>query len=276
MGRYFLDNDQIVDKASISIDHPALLNGDGVFTTLIIKEGRIEFLDLHLERLKKHAAFLNISFEKISKKLLSSFVIKTGADRGIWKCKIVLIPDKPYLQSSKRSSRYLAFLEPIELKTGPLSLCVYPEEISGPLSRIKTLSYIERHYLVGYAIDKGFDETLLCYKGFITEAAFANFFWIEKDTLFYPPKTLPYLFGITLSQVIEAAKTIGLNVREKNISIGQLSPDCHCFLSNALMGFCSVIQIESTSFSREKGLESSLKDAYDSLALQKALLIGAK
>ena len=199
---------------------------------------------------------------------------KSGADKGLWKCKIVLIPDAPYLQSSKRNvQRTLVFLEPIKPKDKFLSLCVYPEEIAGPLSRVKTLSYIERHYLVRYAKDRGFDGSLVCYKGFITEAAFANFFWIEKDTLFYPSKTLPYLFGITLSQVIEAARNIGLKILEKQCLIKDLPTEGHCFLSNALIGFCPVIKIETTSFLREKELENSLKRSFECIALEKSFFI---
>lgn len=277
MTKYFLDNDLIVSEAHFSVHDPALLNGDGVFTTLIVKEGRVEFLDLHLERLKRHAAFINLSFESFSKKNLADLLIKSGADRGIWKCKIILIPDKPYLQSSMRKTgRILVFIEPTELDIGPKSLCLYPEEVAGPLSRVKTLSYLERHYLSHYAKERGFDEALVCYKGFITEAAFANFFWIENDTLFYSPKTFPYLFGITLSQIIEAAKKIGILVSEKKISLKDLSTNSHCFLSNALKGFCSVSNIEAISFSRNKTFEDSLRVSFENLAKNKSFVVKKK
>lgn len=272
MGRYFLDNGKIVSQATLPIDHPALLSGDGIFTTMIVREGRLEFYDLHMKRLKKHAAFINLSFKPISKELLISFIKANEAQVGVWKLKILLLPDLPYLSLEERKvERVIVHIESIVPQKGSLSLMSFSEEVSGPLSRIKTLSYLERNYLVGEAKKKGFDDVLVSSQGCVTEAGFANFFWIENKTLFYPPKTLPYLFGITLSQIIKAAKDIGLVIIEKEISLKDLKTDHFLYLSNSSMGFCPIEKIDNLLFSIDENLENSLREAFYKIRQEKSL-----
>lgn len=277
MGKYILDNNTIVENASISVTHPALLNGDGLFTTFLIEDGRAIFFYEHQDRLRKQSSSLRMDFKGIALPYLKTLISKNKAKKGLWRAKIVLLPDRPYLSinsNEKREiDRTLIFLEPYEKKEGPVSLCLFDQEVLVPTKSLKTLSYFHRHYIMAYALKKGFDDALVSYQGALLETAFANFFWIEEDTLYYPPKGLPYLLGITLSQTLDAAKTIGLKIVERKTSFEELDPKYPVFLSNALMGLRPVSKIEAIFFQRYFVLEERLQAAFTNLCKERSILL---
>lgn len=274
MKSYLLENNHVVEKATISVTHPALLSGDGLFTTFLIQEGKAYFLNDHIERLKLQSNSLRLLFQEISLEALKALVKKNKAYKGSYRAKILLLPESPFLSSTNKKRRVektIVFLEPYQRKEAPLSLCLFNEEVQVPTNGLKTLSYLHRHFIMAYALQRGFDDALVSYKGALLESAFANFFWIDKETFFYPPKTLPYLLGITLHQILEVAKSIGLYVVEKKTTLEDLNPNCSVFLSNALMGVSPIRAIENGIFTRNLFLEKKLQESFLDLCQRKAI-----
>ena len=59
--RFWLDGDFHADPNCLSISDRGFLLGDGVFETMLVKEGTPAFLAWHLERLRKGLKALSIS-----------------------------------------------------------------------------------------------------------------------------------------------------------------------------------------------------------------------
>lgn len=268
MGTIILKNNSFISEGSISLLDPHIFTGDGVFSTLMVKEGKVEFFSLHKMRLENHCKELNILCPLIDPQSIAELIEKNNAKNGTWKLKLIVFPKVEYLKNltSLRQGDLYAILFPLEeMKKLFLTLCTYPEDVIYPFSKIKTVAYLHRHFLKGYAYKKGFDDVLVLYKEVILESSFANVFWIENKTLFFPNHSLPYLFGITLSKIIEAAKNIGFSIKEKEAKLADLTNSTLIFLSNSLIGFCPVKRIDDREFSIDSILQKKLQESFDEI-----------
>jgi branched-subunit amino acid aminotransferase/4-amino-4-deoxychorismate lyase len=191
-------------KACVSIEDRGFLFGDGVFTTLKVEEGMPEQWELHLERLFKQCAVLNIIPPKLSILIVQELIEKNRALSGIWKLKIIITGGKgsSHHMRLRPYGSFLAMLSPYTPNLHPLRVCRYPYPIESPLARLKTLSYVQQLMVKQYALDREFDDALVVSsEGYVLESAFANVFWKEEGQLFTPSLSLPLLPGTRLQSL---------------------------------------------------------------------------
>ena len=276
MGICFLNNrffDE--EKALIPAVDRGFLFGDGVFTSVLVEEGRIVFIEDHLNRLEDHAQKIGIEPPNICLDLIRELVKKNKATSGRWRLRLTMTGgNNPELSLPfRKMGRFFMLLRPISIASeDPLRLCIYPEKVSVPLAKIKTLSYLDRVWFRNFAIKKGFDDSVvLDPERYILEASMANLFWIQKKTFHYPDETLPYLMGITLKYLIRAARIIGLNIKEKK-AVPEDLDGSFLFLSSSLSGFRPIKQIENQSFKRNSEIESALREEFNKLILKNSLI----
>ncbi|MGE5542641.1 MAG: aminotransferase class IV, partial [Bacillota bacterium] len=65
-------------------------------------------------------------------------------------------------------------------------------------------------------------EAILVRDGFVTEGASTNTFIVESGVIVTPPLTNYILGGVTRAAVIEAARSLGMDVREESIPVERL------------------------------------------------------
>ena len=117
---------------------------------------------------------------------------------------------------------------------------------ASPASRLKALAYLDNVLARREAKAAGADEGLMLNtKGEIACAAAANVFWIVGDALFTPALDCGVLEGIFMrAQVIDAARRLGLSVRETGAPREALDRAEAIFLTNSLIGVRAVSHLD--------------------------------
>ena len=70
------------EKATISIHDRGFLFGEGIFTTIRICDGRVEFLQQHLSRLQEQALFLNMDISPFNLDWIPELIEINQAKKG--------------------------------------------------------------------------------------------------------------------------------------------------------------------------------------------------
>lgn len=253
--------------------HPSINRGfllaDGIFTTLKVSEGNIFFFDAHCERFSRHCQVMGFLPPKVELSAIFKLIELNHAHEGIWRLKI-LATAQAFQEGAlglREAECHAMILEPyLEEKKAVCSLKTYPEPIVTPLSRVKSLACAARFRVVEDAKRHGCDDSLvLSPEGYITETAFANFFWREGNCLKTPSSALPLLWGVTLQFVEKAAKQLNLDWQEVKRRPAEIPKDAQLFVCNSLKGILPVISYDYTPFARDHAFEKQLQDEYDKL-----------
>lgn len=219
----------LADRASISIKDRGFLFGDGVFTSVKVENGRLLHWDRHCERVTAQCKTLHILPPDIKQSKVEELIERNGAEQGVWKLKIVITGgiDSRLSLPTRTYGTYLVTLEKYEMPEGKAKLCRYPYPIESPASSLKTLAYLPRLMVKQYALERGFDDAVVCSsKGWVLESAFSNLYWEEGGAVFTPMSTLPLLAGTYLTSID--------HLKEERITYEQLKEKQAVFICNAM------------------------------------------
>ncbi len=89
MERWVFLNGQICleQDAKIPINDRGFLFGEGIFTTIRVRQGKCEFLQSHLKRLEEQAKNLNFDISHLQFDWISKIIQYNKAYEGIWRLK---------------------------------------------------------------------------------------------------------------------------------------------------------------------------------------------
>ncbi|GAB4186383.1 MAG: branched-chain-amino-acid transaminase [Simkaniaceae bacterium] len=268
MEPFVLFNDQVVEKEKVCISpfDRGVIFGDGVFTTILIENGKPVFFDAHQKRLHEQAKSLHIKAPLIAKEHIYDLIAKNNARFGNYRLKIVIMGGSVDVKGfeKRQAGALFGFLEPYEKKNKPLRVSIYPDPVETPIARFKTLSYLHRFILFDWAKERGVDECLIKNsEGILLEGVFSNFFWTCESNFYYPDPRLPLLHGITIQALQKIAENLGMQAKPVKAGLDQIPQEAHIFLTNSLMGFLPVTEIDNKQFPRNPHLEKVLKENFE-------------
>jgi len=249
-------------QARISPFDLGFLYGYGLFETMRAYSGRIFRLDSHLERLSKSAQLLglpldafdlkNACYDTLKANNLSDARIRLTASIGEGEA----IPDPPrnprptvlvvatsYTPPSAEAYRngYKAVVSSIR------------QNSQSPLSRLKTVNYLNQLLAMREAKEKGAGEAILLNeRGFLCEGSTSNIFLISKGNLITPSEESGCLPGITRQVVIELAKELGLKVAEREVRLEELLNADEAFLTSSLIELMPLTEVNGKPIDRGK------------------------
>ncbi|MEQ8371222.1 MAG: aminodeoxychorismate lyase [Alphaproteobacteria bacterium] len=246
-------NDGLVaaDTACISPADRGLLLGDGLFETLLVRDGRIAFAARHLDRLARGAATLRIplppraSLEQALRATVAANAPTGGAalrltvtrgpgGRGL------AVPDTTVPTLLVTCAPLAAGGEPAHL-----AISDYRRNETSPLSAIKSLSYLDAVLARAEALDAGCDDAVLRNAaGNLVCASAANLFAVIRGTLVTPPLSDGPLPGTVRAVVLERATIAGIAVNEATLALAALDGAEEVFLTNSLIGLRPVHSVE--------------------------------
>jgi 4-amino-4-deoxychorismate lyase len=200
---FFLSEEQ----ACIPITDRGFLFGDGTFTTIRVAQGRVEFLQAHLERLTEQCQVLDIIPPEIKVSWIQELMNRNNAFEGVWRLKILVTGgQETALKLPVRSNgQLLITLKPYSMPPStPCRLCLFPDPIHRPFSSIKSLAYLDRLAVNDYADKKGCDDAIVVsHEGFLLETAFSNVFGFDGKSIWIPDPQLAYVKGTLLKIIRE-------------------------------------------------------------------------
>jgi 4-amino-4-deoxychorismate lyase len=249
----------LVNGQSTGVD-PAdrgLAYGDGLFETMAASDGRIRWLDLHLERLEEGCRRLEIPAP--SRSLLAHEIGANCPAHGRAVVKLIVTrgsgargysPPEPatptrvlgisqwpdYPQSYYRDG--------ISVRTCRLRLAENPA-----LAGIKHLCRLE-HVLAqlelrGSAVQQGL---LLDASGYVAGGTSSNVFVVAGAELGTPGLARSGIKGVMRRAVLDAARGLGIRATERDIAPAELLAADEVFMTNALFGIWPVTELDGRRF----------------------------
>lgn len=211
--------------------------GIGLFETIRIKNGQLEYLEKHLERLMSSIDALDLSYDVSHETLgkgLQAYCQEIKYDNGV--VKLVIADTSPQVTMSHRINPYKK--EDYE-KGFKVSVSDIKRHSSNPLLQHKTTNYW-LNILVKNKADTSEEILFLNEKDEVTEGCVSNVFMIKNGLVKTPAISSGLLNGIMRQEIISTCKSLSIEVEEASINMDMLLDADGLFISNSLMGVMPV------------------------------------
>jgi len=277
-GRIWINGDLLpADEAAISTADRGLLLADGLFETLLARDGRIVRLDRHIMRLAEGAGVMRIPlpFETRTLRAAARETLEANglltAERASLRMTLTRGPGQRGLALPQSPAPTL-MISAAPAPPPPESLTVTVSSVrklaTSPASPLKTLNYTDNVMARMEADAAGCDEALMrSADGGIACASIGNVFVMHGEQVTTPPDDGAIRAGITRNDVVALAEAGGLTMSQTPISRDDLISADEVFLTNSLWGICPVTAIDGVSLARgpvTKRLAQALDDAWAS------------
>jgi branched-chain amino acid aminotransferase len=232
--------------------------GDGVFETMRATKGGIVRLRDHVKRLNASAATIRMPMplddESIRLALFTTLqrnglaesdaILRLSISRGRSAQRGVL-PDPAGVPTIViRAMPFMTFPASKYLTGFRVILSSIRRNETSPLSRIKSLNYLDSIMSRVEAAETGVDDALMLNtRGHVACASASNLFIVTARGLVTPNLDSGVLAGVTRGLVLEQARALGLRVEEGIVTSRRLCASREAFLTNAAMGLMPVVEI---------------------------------
>jgi branched-subunit amino acid aminotransferase/4-amino-4-deoxychorismate lyase len=233
-----------VGEARLSIAHPAVQSGRGLFETLALREGCGLELDPHLERLLAGVAVLGIVAPS-HRELRDTAVEAAGGDApALGWLKIVVVDERSFV--------FRGPIDPAEVgRNVSAVLLPWRRNEKGPLDGLKTLNYAGNVVGLEHARGRDADEGLwLNSRGHLAEGCASNLFVVRGGSLFTPSERDGILPGVVRGLVLAAARRLGLPVHEGRLRLPRLERAAEAFLTSSVRGVRPLVRFEGRPVGR--------------------------
>jgi branched-subunit amino acid aminotransferase/4-amino-4-deoxychorismate lyase len=229
---------------AMPLDDRGLLLGDGLFETLLWRDGELIAAAAHWARMAAGAAVLGLpapSLERFAD-LAAQSVRDAGPAGGRVAVRVTLTAGsggRGLERPAELQPRLFATAAPSPRPEAPASLTIASvrRNDASPTSRLKTLAYLDNVLARREARAAGADEAvMLNTRGELACAAAANLFWIEAGALVTPADETGCLPGVMRAQVIAAAQALGIETRSARVGVDALERAEAIFLASSLIG----------------------------------------
>lgn len=234
-----------------------LLYGYGLFETMRAYRGRVFRIDAHEARLRDGARVLGLDVPFDGDELrrgIDAVLDRNGLAGVDAAVRLTLQGDPPpdgaaapsparWIVTARRLIQYPELL--YERGASAVVADVRRNETS-PLSRLKTLNYLDNLLARRAARAAGFDEAILLNtRGDVAEGAASNVFVVRGRELLTPPVDDGALPGIARATVLDLAPTLGLDPREVALALNALRTADEAFLTNSLMEVLPLVRLDA-------------------------------
>lgn len=237
------------DHTIFSANNRAFRYGDGIFETMLYKDGEIRFLDFHIERLQQSMQRLELE----SSGKFDTYFFRGATDELIRKnnmlgqrvrvrLSVFREGDGLYTPDSNRPSyifQVQRLEEPQRDKKNGLIIDLYTENKKpfGDLSDLKSNNALI--YVLAGLYKKKFDYDdvlILNQEGFLCEALTSNIFVYFEKALYTPALNQGCIAGVMRRVVMDIAEAEGIPVIEAQISPEIMKKADEIFCTNSIQG----------------------------------------
>ena len=227
----------------------SLLRGHLVFTSFISCNGKILFLNAHIERLLKGAEFLFPNYNwaqnilKIKQYVENEFIKINDQSEGDFYFRLTIFDENIFLLC--RPFQTLAYSESLKLMS---ALKIKGTGLIPPY--LKVSNYLESDLELERARLKNFDDIIFFdEKQNLAEASSSNVFIVnDKGVIITPLPSTKILDGVTRKKLYEKLQILGFEIKEAEISKSDLLNAREIWLTNAVKGIRFASQFEDLFF----------------------------
>jgi branched-subunit amino acid aminotransferase/4-amino-4-deoxychorismate lyase len=264
-----------LEEARVSVLDYGFLYGFGLFETLRAYGGRPFMLEEHLERLNGALEELGMNLQLKADEVrdaLQELLLRNELRAVDSRIRITVTPGegRPIGDPDTcKAPTIVIFASPIppdldeRLASGvSATIYPYPRSVSGRMSRMKLISYVENLLARRYARRRdAFESLFLDGSGRLLEGATSNLFVVKGGGLATPPVELGLLPGVTRALVIRIASDIGVEVEEGELILDDLLSSDGAFITNSIIEVTPLAEIEGRRIPQSE-IISRLREAY--------------
>jgi branched-chain amino acid aminotransferase len=248
----------------ISPNSRAFRYGDGLFETMVVKDGVIRLAALHFERLFNGLGILKFEIPKFfttaplqeeilalcKKNKLANARIRLAVFRGDGG-----LCDPQNLQPGYVIQSWILPEHVLQLNENGLVIDIYPlaQKAMDIFSNIKSNNYLPYVMAALYAKENKWNDCLvLNAAGRIADSTIANLFLLKEGTLYTPLLSEGCVAGVMRKFIIENASLIGHKITEDQITVEDILQADEIFLTNASYGLRWVKQFGDKVFNNSQ------------------------
>jgi len=249
----------LVNGQSTGVD-PAdrgLAYGDGLFETMAAKDGRIRWLDLHLDRLEEGCRRLEIPMP--ARNLLAREIAANCPQEGRAVVKLIVTRgagERGYAPPEHATPTRILSISPwpdwpeANYRDGiAMRSCQQRLGENPALAGIKHLCRLEQVLaqleLRGHTVQQGL---MLDASGYVVGGTSSNVFIVAGADLVTPALLRCGIKGVMRRAVLDAARELGMRVEERNVLPNELLDADEVFVTNSLFGIWPVADVDGRGF----------------------------
>jgi branched-chain amino acid aminotransferase len=227
-------------------DH-GFVTGDGVFETLLVRDGRPFALRRHLDRLARSASALGLSLPPASElEDAVAAVTERGPREGHARLRITLTGGTSPLGSGRGEgpSSVVVAMAPLGSwpPTAAVAVAPWSRNENGALAGVKTTSYAENVFALEWARERGASEAIFGNTvGNLCEGTGSNVFVVVGGSLVTPPLAAGPLAGVTRELVLELVEAAEKDVPLEAFARGEVE---EAFLTSTTRGVQPISSID--------------------------------
>ncbi|MBS3993809.1 MAG: aminotransferase class IV [Bacteroidetes bacterium] len=266
-------NGELVTDAALRIENRAFKYGDGIYDTVKVIAGEVQFLEAHYFRLMATMRILRMeipmhfTLEFYEQELLKSIAKVNISKTNRVRASIYRTGEGLYTPKSNVISYVIesSVYTDVSLKTYEIDIFKDFYISSTFLSTLKTTNRIHNVLASIYADENKIQNgVLINEKKQLVEAANANLFIIKDAVVITPPLSEGCLNGIMRRKLIEfLQKTPEFELIEAPILLTDLLQCQEVFITNSLIGIQSVTKFKKKDYKTE--LTQSIKATFEAL-----------
>jgi 4-amino-4-deoxychorismate lyase len=251
-----INGEVIVDtNHAIAIGDRGLNYGDGLFETMLLKEGAIRFLPQHLARLSSSCARLGIHYPGDGSFERELAQLTQGQRNGV--VKIVLTRGvggrgyRPDTQSAP--TRIVALHDAPQAVTTQIAVrwCDMRLARNTTLAGMKHLNRLEHVLAQREWSDARIEEGLMLdHEGELVCGTSSNIFLVRGHELTTPDLRYCGVRGVMRAEVIKLAGQLGIAVREEPLRPDDVASATELFVTNAVRGIRTIVSVDSLAWPR--------------------------
>jgi branched-chain amino acid aminotransferase group I len=242
------------EEARVSPLDRGFLYGYGLFETMRAYRGRVFRLDRHLARLMRSAQRLGLASE-LDPTGLEQAIYKTLKANKLAEARIRLTVSAgegerglvPPTSGKLTIMVVVERLSPQVDEDGVSAAIVSPRRNSqSPLSRIKSLNYLDSLIAHSEALARGADEAIMLNeRGVVCECSTSNIFLVVAGKLITPSEESGILPGITREAILDLAQALGIEAAvEDEIPPSDLLRADEAFLTNSVREIVPIVMVD--------------------------------
>jgi 4-amino-4-deoxychorismate lyase len=246
-----------IEGNSVPVDDRGLQYGDGIFETILVRDGVPRFLALHRERLRRGLTQLNIQF--LASQALAEEIARASALAPPLAILKIIITGGSARRGYKRPENAVARRimslwpttpMPAEILANGVILNVtrlrLPEP--SPFAGLKHLNRLENVMAADYAGGPIVDALMLDTSERLVSCTNSNVFLVKGGEVLTPRVDRVGVNGIMRQVVMREAPHLGIGVSEKDLTLDDLASADGIFITNVRIGVVPVQRVREHVF----------------------------
>jgi branched-chain amino acid aminotransferase len=259
-----------IREARISPLDRGLVVGDGVFETLRVYRGVPFAWRRHVERLAYSATGLGLGLPDPEQLRAAADAVIAANDLVDARLRVTVTGGEGPPGSSREGSVPTAFVVAVPFRAGPpttrVAVAPWTRNERSATAGLKTISYAANVRALAYAQERGADEALFANtSGNLCEATGSNVFVVRDGVAMTPPASAGCLLGVTRGLLLELADSCGVEAREADLPMDELTSTSETILTSTTREVQAVSAIDDRTLTAPGPVAACLAKAFREL-----------